>query len=43
MGFDLGPEFLEVLNDRAINGAAEICMLVCDNSCLVSNAIVNIL
>ena len=43
MGFDLGPELLEVLNDRAVDGATEICMLICDGTSLVSNSVVYIL
>ena len=43
MGLNLNPQFLKVLNDARIDGAAEVCMLVGDDACLVSDVVVDIL
>ena len=43
MGLNLNPQFLKVLNDARIDGAAEVRMLVGDDACLVSDVVVDIL
>lgn len=32
-----------MLYDRAVDGLSEICMLICDSACLVSNGVEDIL
>ena len=43
MGFDLRSQLLEVLHNRAVDGATEVRVLVCDRACLVANAVEDIL
>lgn len=43
MGFDLGSHFLQMLNDRTLDCSTEIGVLICDDTCLVSDAIVHVL
>ena len=43
VGLDLYSQFLQVLNDRAIDGTAQIGVLIRNDTSLVSYAIVNVL
>ena len=43
MSLDFSSKFLQVLNDRTVNGFAQVCMLIGNSTCLVANAVVNIL
>lgn len=43
VGFDLYAQFLQVLYDRAIDGTAQVGVLIRNNTSLVSYAIVDIL
>ena len=43
MCFDLRSQLLEVLHNRAIDGATEVRVLVCNRACLVANAVEDIL
>ena len=41
--FNFSMKFLQVLNDGAVDGSTQICMLVGDGTRFVANAIVYIL
>ena len=43
MGLDLDKEFLEVLNDRAVDGATEIGVLIGHLPCFVADTVKDIL
>lgn len=43
MRFNFSMKFLQVLNDGAVDGSTQICMLVGDGTRFVANAIVYIL
>jgi len=43
VGLDLDKEFLEVLNDGAVDSATKICMLIGHLPCLVADTVENIL
>jgi len=43
VGLDLDEEFLEVLNNGAVDGATEVCMLIGHLPCLVADTVENIL
>ncbi len=43
MSLNLCPKLLQVLNNGAVDGPSKIRMLVCDDTRLVANAIVDIL
>lgn len=43
MSFDLRAQLLEVLNNGVVNGAPKVRMLVGNDTCLVSNVVVDVL
>ena len=43
VGFDLYTQFLQVLYDRAIDGTAQVGVLICNDTSLVPYAIVDVL
>jgi hypothetical protein len=43
MSLNFRPQFLEVLNDRAVDRSTEVSMLVSNDPGFVANAIVDIL
>lgn len=43
MGFDLGKQFLEVLNDRAVDSPAKVGVVIGNLPCLIADAIKHVL
>ena len=43
MSLDFDTQLLQVLNNGTLDGAAEICVLICDGTRLVTNVVENIL